>query len=84
MANLQHIAERIFRHVDAGHLVAGYASAMGFVLDRYDDDPDFHDWVQRSPGSDVEKLLACMVKSAAWNNEEWLANYLSARIRGAA
>jgi hypothetical protein len=33
MANLQHIADRIFRHVDAGHLVAGYSASMGALID---------------------------------------------------
>ncbi|MHB1705940.1 MAG: hypothetical protein ACYCSH_07875 [Acidithiobacillus sp.] len=28
MSNLQHVAERIFRHVDAGRLPAGYAQAF--------------------------------------------------------
>jgi|GEM_PF-5145196 len=32
MANLQHIADRIFRHVDAGHLEAGYSASMGALM----------------------------------------------------
>lgn len=76
MANLQHIAERIFRHVNAGHLTAGYATAMGVMIDAYDDDPDFHEWVNSVPGSAVEKLLACMVRHEKWDDPVWLREYV--------
>lgn len=72
MANIQHIAERIFRHVDAGHLPAGYALAMGSLIDAYDDDPDFHEWADSVNGSAVEKLMACMVRKCAWHDMAWL------------
>ncbi len=75
MANIQHIADRIFRHVDAGHLQAGYALTMGALIDA-NDDPDFHEWVDGVPGSAVEKLIACMVRKGAWNNPEWLREYI--------
>lgn len=51
MANIQHIADRIFKHADAGHLPVGYALTMGALIDAYDDDPDFHAWVDSVPGS---------------------------------
>lgn len=35
MANIQHIAERISRHVEVGHLPAGYALTMGALIDAY-------------------------------------------------
>ena len=35
MANIQQIAERIFRHVEVGHLPAGYALTMGALIDAY-------------------------------------------------
>ena len=87
MANLQHIADRIFRHVDAGRLQAGYALTMGALIDAYgmppvlvkparDGDPDFHEWVDSVPGSAIEKLIACMVRKGAWNNPEWLREYI--------
>jgi hypothetical protein len=82
MANLQHIADRIFRHVDAGHLVAGYSASMGALIDAYgvpparDEDPDFHAWVDAVPGSAVEKLLVCMVRNGKWGDPAWLQDYL--------
>ena len=76
MANIQHIAARIFRHVDAGHLPAGYTLTMGALINAYDDDPDFHEWADTVPGSAVEKLMACMVRHGAWDNPEWLREYV--------
>lgn len=76
MANLQHIADRIFRHVDAGHLAAGYALSMAYLIDAYDDDPDFHEWADAVPGSAVEKLLACMVRKGKWGDPLWLTQYI--------
>lgn len=72
MANIQHIADRIFRHVDRGHLSAGYALAMGALIDAYDDCPDVHEWTDDAPGSAVEKLIACMVRAGAWDDPAWL------------
>ncbi|MHB8850094.1 MAG: hypothetical protein ACYC45_03165 [Acidithiobacillus ferriphilus] len=76
MANLQHIADRIFRNVDAGHLVVGYSASMGALIDAYDDDPDFHAWIDAVPGSAVEKLLVCMVRAGAWEDPGWLAAWI--------
>lgn len=76
MGNIQHIADRIFRHVDAGRLPAGYALVMGTLVDAYDDDPDFHEWVDSVPGSAVEKLIARMVRHGAWDDHEWLREYV--------
>lgn len=79
MANIQHIANRIFRHVEAGHLVAGYALTMGILLEAYDDDPDFHEWADSVPGSAVEKLIATMVRIGKWDDPDWLREYVRAR-----
>ncbi len=76
MANVQHIATRIFRHVDAGHLPAGYALTMGVLIDAYDDDPDFHEWSDTVMGSAIEKLIACMVRTEKWSDPAWLRNYI--------
>ncbi|MBU2742414.1 hypothetical protein HAQ01_14030 [Acidithiobacillus thiooxidans] len=76
MANIQHIADRIFRHVDAGHLPVGYAIAMGSLIDAYDDDPDFREWMDDVNGCAVEKLIACMVRKGAWHNPQWLHTYI--------
>ncbi|MHB1632403.1 MAG: hypothetical protein ACYCQL_09370 [Acidithiobacillus sp.] len=76
MANLQNIAERIFRHVDAGHLPAGYANCMGALIDANSEDSDFHEWVGTVTASAVEKLIACMVRKGKWNDAAWLREYL--------
>jgi hypothetical protein len=82
MANMQHVAERIFRHVDAGHLPAGYANCMGALIDAYgatparDDDLDFHEWADKVQGSAIEKLIACMVRQGSWDNPAWLREYV--------
>ena len=87
MANIQHVATRIFRHVDAGHLPAGYALAMGALVDAYgvpparDDDPDFHAWADAVPGSAVEKLMACMVRQGKWGDSAWLREYVREATR---
>lgn len=84
MANIQHIAARIFRHVDAGHLPAGYALVMGALVDAYDDDPGFHAWADAVPGSAVEKLMACMVRQGKWGDSIWLRDYIKEATRGSA
>lgn len=76
MANIQHVADRVFRHVEAGHLAAGYAKAMGALIDAYDDNPDFHEWADEVPGSAVEKLIATMVLHGKWNDLAWLMEYV--------
>lgn len=76
MANLQHIADRIFRHVDAGRLPVGYALAMGALIDAYDDDPDFHEWLDGVTGGAVEKLIDRMAHHGAWNDPAWLREYV--------
>lgn len=76
MANLQHIAGRIFRHVDAGHLAVGFALAMGAIIDAQDEDPDVHGWIDAVPGSAVEKLIACMVRRGKWDDPTWLREYV--------
>ncbi len=77
MANLQHIAHRVFRNVNAGHLVADYAPAMGVLIDLYEEHPGFREWADAVPGSAVEKLLACMVRAGAWDDPRWLEKYLA-------
>lgn len=84
MANIQHIADRIFRHVDAGHLSVGYALAMGAIIDAYDDDPDFHEWADAVQGSAIEKLIACMVRTGKWDDPVWLREYTRAATRESA
>uniref|UniRef100_E6QJB3 Uncharacterized protein n=1 Tax=mine drainage metagenome TaxID=410659 RepID=E6QJB3_9ZZZZ len=76
MANLQHTAERIFRHVDTGRLPVGYALAMGAIIDAHDDDPDFHDWADTVTGSTVEILIARMVRNGKWDDPAWLQEYI--------
>ena len=49
---------------------------MGALIDAYDDDPDFHEWVDSVSGSAVEKLIACMVRKGKWNDPEWLREYV--------
>ena len=84
MANIQHVATRIFRHVDVGHLPAGYALAMGALVDAYDEDPDFHEWADAVPGSAVEKLMACMVRQGKWGDPVWLRDYVREAARESA
>jgi hypothetical protein len=76
VANLQHIAARIFRHVESEHLAAGYALAMGSIIDAYDEDPDVHGWIDAQPGSAIEKLIACMVRQGKWDDPCWLREYV--------
>ena len=76
MANLQHIAARIFRHVDAGRLPVGYALAMGALIDAYGEEPDFHAWADTVPGSVVEELIARMVRQGKWGDPAWLRDYV--------
>ena len=84
MANIQHIAARIFRHANAGRLPAGYALAMGALVDAYDEDPDFHEWADAVPGSAVEKLMACMVRQGKWGDPVWLRDYVREAARESA
>lgn len=84
MANIQHIADRIFKHADAGHLPAGYALTMGALIDAYDDDPDFHAWVDSVPGSAVEKLIACAVRKGVWDHPDWLREYVREALKESA
>ena len=76
MANIQHIADRIFRHVGADRLSAGYAKAMGALIDAHDDDPDFHEWAEGVSGSQIEKLIATIVLHGKWNDPAWLRAYV--------
>lgn len=76
MANIQHIAERIFRHVNEDHLPAGYAACMGAIIEAYDEDPDVHEWVDAVQGSAVEILIARMVRAGAWDDPVWLRDAL--------
>jgi hypothetical protein len=76
MANIQHVANRIFRHVDASQLPASYANVMGALIDAYGDDPDFHAWIDTVHGGAVEKLIACMVRKGKWNDAAWLREYI--------
>lgn len=95
MANIQHIAERIFRHVEAGHLPAGYALTMGALIDAYgtppvrNDEPDhrlqdFHEWVNHVPDSAIEILIARMVRKGKWNDPEWLRGYVREALKESA
>jgi hypothetical protein len=84
MANLQHIAERVFQHVDAGHLPAGYALTMGALVDAYGDAPDFHEWAETVTGSAIEKLIACMVRKGKWDDPAWLRDYLQEALKESA
>ena len=51
-------------------------SVMRALIDAYDDDPDFHEWADRVPGSAVEKLIAHMVRKGKWNDPVWLREYV--------
>jgi hypothetical protein len=82
VANLQHIASRIFRRVNAGHLEDGYALAMGAILEAYDDDPDVHGWIDAVPGSAVERLIACMVRRGKWADPVWLRESVRKALEG--
>lgn len=84
MANLQNIADRVFRHVDAGHLPAGYANCMGALIDADSEDPDFHKWVDTVSGSAVEKLIACMVRKGKWDDPAWLRDYIQEALKESA
>ena len=85
MANLQHIAARVFRHVEDGHLPAAYSPTMGTLIDAYDNDPDFHEWADGVAGSTVEKLIATMVRQGKWDDPDWLREYVRRQAqRGAA
>jgi len=77
LANLQHIAQRVFRNVNAGRLAAGYAPAMGMLIDLHEEHPGFHEWANAVSGSAVENLLACMVRAGAWDDPRWLEEYLA-------
>jgi hypothetical protein len=76
VANLQRISDRILRHVDAEHLPAGYALAVGAIVIGYVELPDVHDWVDAVPDSAVEKLIAIMVRRGKWDSLPWLSEYV--------
>lgn len=76
MASLQHIAERIFRRVNAGHLEDSFALAMGAIIDANDEDPDVRDWIDTVSVSAVERLIACMAHHGKWNDRIWLREYV--------
>ncbi len=80
MANIQHIADHIFRHVDAGRLPVGYALSMGALIDAYGDDPDFHEWVDAVSGSAVENLIAKMVHQGKWGDFIWLREAVQSQM----
>lgn len=48
---------------------------MGAIIDAYSE-PDFRVSIDNVNGSAVEKLIACMVRSGAWNDPDWLRGYI--------
>lgn len=76
MANLQNIADRIFRHVDQGQLSPDYALAMGQMIDSYSENKKFRNWVDHSSSSAIDKMLACMTRHSAWNDPLWIERWI--------
>lgn len=77
MANIQNIAERVFRYVELQFLSPVHAVAMGSLIDIYAHDDTVHQWVNRASPKQVDKLLAIMVEEHAWHNKTWLKAYIA-------
>lgn len=76
LSDFQSIANRISRHVDLGYLPAGYALAVHSLVTAYRENTEFRQWAAETPGSSVEKLIACMVRRGKWGDSAWLREYL--------
>lgn len=76
LADIQKMAERIFHHVEKGHLPTGYAVAMGSLIEIYAHNDFVHVWVLSSYPAAVEKLLACMVLHRRWHEENWMVKQI--------
>ena len=76
MANIQHVADRVFQGVNRGYLPLHYSVAMGSLIDAYGEDQSFKDWVDHVSANALKKMVDAMYHEKSWNNAQWIREYI--------
>ena len=76
LANIQHVADRVFQGVNRGYLPLQYSVVMGSLIDAYGEDRSFQEWVDRVSANALKKMVDAMVHEKSGNNARWIREYI--------